>query len=393
MTRSKGRVYAHFFQLDSALLALSLVLVENSATLMMNTSFKYLVLSAVWFSIAFLSCARAAYARTPIPFTNPGKDGLVLVLWSDYTDAAIQQMLERIKQTGTTTISLPLFGCQTSITSSDVGACSLVASQFEDKTLGKQLAAERDTAIHLAQLAIAAGLQPVFLPIIATPKWDWRGFFDPTDVNAWFQSYDIWIKGVAQDANQLGMKELIVGSEFTKLYAYGSNWSSLLADVRTTFSGPLIVTVNWGQLDFGFWDQADAIGVSEYYPITSLDNPTQAELDQGAQSVKQSIMSAGEKYGRPIYLTEVGFPSTVNGAKVPWQIFEADPSDFALQAQCFQAFSNAWSNEPQLARSFVWATGDLSDPQYANSYEILGKPAEAVMKSFFAARAQHSSSK
>jgi hypothetical protein len=319
-----------------------------------------------------------AFARDPIPFTNPGADGFVFVLWTNYTDDAINAFLARIKQTGAHSLTIPLFGCQSTITSSDVGSCEVLAQSFRDNDLMALLADSRSKA----------GFQTTFLPIVATPKWDWRGTFAPTDVAGWFKNYETWIKGVAADANSLGMKELIVGSEFSILYQYSAQWTQLLSDMHQVFSGPLIVTVNWGQLDGGFWDQADAIGISEYYPLTALNSPSQKDLTKGAESVKSGILAAGKKYKRPIYLTEVGFPSTVAAAKVPWTALSTDAVDYALQAECFQAFSDAWSGESALARMGVWATGDDSGPDYDYSYEVLGKPAEDVLKNFFAVRSK-----
>jgi hypothetical protein len=343
----------------------------------------------VWpFLFLFPVLASQVFAREPIPFTNPGADGFVFVLWTDYTDDAINAFLARIKQTGAHSLTVPLFGCQSTITSSDVGSCDLMAERFRGNGVMDLLAGSRDKAEHIAQLAIQAGFQTTFLPIVATPQWDWRGTFAPTDVAGWFKSYETWIKGVAADANSLGMKELIVGSEFSILYQYSAQWTQLLSDMHQVFTGPLIVTVNWGQLDGGFWDQADAIGVSEYYPLSTSNSPTQNDLNKGAEAVKSTILAAGKKYKRPIYLTEVGFPSTVAAAKVPWTALSTDAIDYSLQAECFQAFSNAWSGETALARMAVWATGDDSGPDYDYSYEILGKPAEDVMKNFFAARSK-----
>jgi hypothetical protein len=312
--------------------------------------------------------ASSAFARAPVPFSNPGADGFVFVLWGDYTDAAVNTMLDRIKITGAKSLTIPLFGCQSSLTSSDVGSCDLLAAKIKNNLLLNLLAHSRENSEHIAALAIQAGFQTTFLPIVATPKWDWRGYFNPTDVPGWFASYETWLKGVAADAAALGMKELIVGSEFSLLYAYSSQWSALLSDMHQVFSGPLIVTVNWGMLDYGFWDQADAIGISEYYPLTALDNPQASDLEQGAESVKNTIMAVSKKYKRPIYLTEVGFPSTVNAAKIPWTATSTDAVDYALQAECFQAFSDAWMSESALARMSVWATGDDSGPGYDTSY-------------------------
>ena len=329
-----------------------------------------------------------AFARTPAPFPHPYQDGYVLVLWTDYTDTAINGFLDRIKSAGSQSVTIPFFGCQTSITSADVGSCQVRRPAFTNAADVNMLARQNDNAVHLAQLAIAKGLSPIFLPIIATPKWDWRGVFDPTDPQAWFASYTTWMQAVAQQAQALGMDELIVASEFVKIYRYSDQWKTFLKTIRNGFSNPLIVTVNWGQLDYGFWDQADAIGISEYYPLTNSDSATQDDLNQGALSVKQTILAASTKYHRPIFLTEVGFPSTSGCGKEPWTVNTSDAVNWPLQASCFDAFKNAWQDETQLAHAGFWATGDYAtDTQYSYSYEVFGKPAEKILEGFFSERA------
>jgi hypothetical protein len=318
--------------------------------------------------ISFFNSGAQAYT----PLQNQHKDGYVLVLWSSYTDDAINAMLDRISQTGAKFLTIPYFGCQTSITSSDVGACS-VGSQ--------------DQAVHEAQLAIAKGFQVTFLPIIVTPTWEWRGFFQPTDVNAWFASYQIWLQNLAQIANSLHLSELIVGSEFSILYQYESQWSALLKSLRPIYPGSLIVTVNWGNnIDHSFWADADAIGISTYFPLTQDPHPSQDELDAGMLANKNVIMPISQKYNRPLYFTEIGFPSTNIAASKPWQSQASDGSNLQLQADCYQSFLKVWGNEPALARASVWATGVLADPGNATSFETLNKPAEVPIREFFRAR-------
>jgi hypothetical protein len=329
-------------------------------------------MQAMLIFVIFFASLFGSRAQAFTPLQNQHKDGYVFVLWSSYTDDAINAMLERISQTSAKFLTIPYFGCQTTITSSDVGACS-VGSQ--------------DQAVHEAELAIAKGFQVTFLPIIATPTWEWRGTFQPTDVNAWFASYQAWLQNLVQIANSLHMSELIVGSEFSLLYQYESQWSALLKSLRPIYAGSLIVTVNWGNdIDYSFWADADAIGISTYFPLTQVPNPTQDELDAGMLANRNLIMSISQKYSRPLYFAEIGFPSTNVAASSPWQALASDGSNFQLQADCYQSFLKVWGNEPGLARASVWATGDLTDSGYATSFETLNKPAEIPIRAFFQAR-------
>jgi len=310
-------------------------------------------------------------AQATVPFQDPYQDGFVFVTWATYADADLSKMLSRVRQTGSQHITIPYFGCQSSKTSNDVGACS-VGSQ--------------EQALRVAKLARNMGFGATFLPIVVTPKWDWRGEFEPSDIDAWFASYKAWLKGLAQISSDLGMSELVVGSEFSKIYEYGSRWSDLLNEFHALYKMPLVVTVNWSKLDYSFWAQADAIGVSVYFPLTAQDTATQNDLDAGAMEIKNKIMKVSKKWNLPLYFTEFGFPSTKLAAKAPWQAQASDGEDMDQQHACFEAFRKAWGEEKTLVRAMVWATSDLNATDYHFSYEILGKPAEESVATFFSSR-------
>lgn len=319
--------------------------------------------------------------RAPVPFTDAYRDGYVWVLWgqgyvepkaSVPDEAAARAMLRRIGEAGARHITLPVWGCQSDLRSADVGACTIGDAQY---------------TYALARLARSEGFETSFLPIVLTPAWEWRGFFDPRDVDAWFASYQEWISGVAREAAAQGMKELVVASEMTKLYRHSAHWKRLLASLRSVFAGPLVMTVNWGDTEQEFWADADAIGISAYYPLSAAADPSQAELDAAWSRLRSELVGLSVRHGRPLHLTEVGYPTTTRAAATPWDPGPEPRFDSALQARCFEAFRRAWEREPALVRANVWAT---SDPlQHGNSlgFEVLGKPAEAILREFFGIRA------
>jgi hypothetical protein len=313
---------------------------------------------------AFSEAAPVPVSPPAVPFTDAYHDGYVYVAWATYSDADLSKTIARVKQTGATHLT---------ITSSDVGACS-VGSQ--------------EQAIREAKIATAQGMGVTFLPIVTTPKWDWRGEFNPDDVDAWFVSYKAWLKGLAEIANQLQATDFVVGSELSILYDDESHWSDLLDEFHGIFNGPLIVTVNWSKLDYSFWSHADAIGISSYFPLSTSDSPTQDDLDAGMNSVKNQMLEVSHKWNRPIYITEIGFSSTKTAAKTPWLSDASDGVDQSLQAACFESIRRAWSSESSLARLSIWATGDLTSPDYSYSFETVGKLAEAPIAQFFAERSK-----
>lgn len=322
-------------------------------------------------ALLLMMCAPSvrAESRTPVPFVDAGQHGYVLMLWKDPTPQELDTVLDRIEQSGSKHLTVPYFGCQSTIHSSDVGACELK---------------NRMNASLIARQAVVRGFNVSFLPIVATPKWDWRGFFEPTDVEAWFRSYTQWVKKLAREARELGMKELVVSTEFSKLYRHENQWRRLLEEVRAEFGGPLVITTNWDDLKHHFWDAADAIGMSGYFPLSESEQPSQAELDAAWRLRRVELSALAKKWNRPLHLTEVGYPSVPTAAKTPWA-YDGRTSDFAVQARCFEAFRKAWSGDPALARVNIWATegGNAALPSFSYGFEPLGKPAEDILRRFF----------
>jgi beta-glucosidase len=313
-------------------------------------------------------------ARAPTPFSDPYRDGYVLALWdTDLPREALESLFARVAATGARHVTIPVFGCQTDIRSGDVGSCEV---------------ASRRRALDLARAGRDHGFSVGFLPIVAGKRWEWRGHFEPADRAAWFLSYTRWIVDLAREARAIGASELVVGTELTRLYRRDEEWARVLAAVRGEFGGPLIVTVNWSDLDLGFWEDADAIGVSAYHPLSARDEPTQEALDAGWREVRDAILRVAEKHRRPVHISEIGYPTMAHAAARPWDGDTASPADPALQARCFEAFRRAWEGRRELVRFDVWAAGD---PRSADllGFETFGKPAEEVIRRMFAERARY----
>lgn len=312
-----------------------------------------------------------AEARAPIPFSNPYRDGYVLTLWDDiFNDAQIDSFLKRIPRTHVDSLTIPVFGCQRTIDDSYVDSCTVQNRKF---------------IMHVAKIAQAQGFELIFLPILMTPKSEWRGFFQPKDIQKWFETYTVWIRELAKEARQFGMKEFIVASEFVKLYKYTKQWKNVISEVRKEFSGPLIATVNWDSLDVGFWEDLDAIGISAYRPLSDETNPGQEELNKAWNKIRDDWSAYSKKWKRPIHITELGYHSSTDAAKSPWEPSAKAKYNEQLQAKCFQAFKNTWEKDRNVVRVSVWSIG--FPPQVGEiSFDPIGRPAESVLNAFFAAR-------
>jgi hypothetical protein len=151
--------------------------------------------------------------------------------------------------------------------------------------------------------------------------------------------------------------------------------------------------VNWGDEEtHAFWDEADAIGISAYFPLASalphFRDTTQPALDVAWRTHRDRLVAFSRRVQRPLHFTEFGYPSIPSAAEAPWGGNEKpeDQPDPALQARCFAAFRKAWQGTPELARGSIWAVGDPTEPSYAKTFDVFDKPAEAEVRAFFTRR-------
>jgi hypothetical protein len=321
------------------------------------------------FIVLFNFGAAAGSIHTPREFKNPYHDGYVLTLWnSSYTDEELDQILQRIKTAGARHVSVAHFGCQTDLKSADVDGCE---NRPYDLTLRAVVRAQQ------------LGFDVSLLPLMATRDWKWRGYFDPTDLNLWFENYTKWITKIAADAEKLKLNELVVGSEFSILQKHTDKWRAVIQEVKKVFSGPIVFTVNWDSLKIGFWDEADAIGVSAYFSLSKSTDPTQKELDKGWEQRKQTLIALSNEHSRPIHITEFGYTNTNTTASTPWYTAPDAKRDDQLQARCFEAFRRNWKSESKLVRANVWSVNEAGESKNEITGSPIGKPAEGVLKEYF----------
>jgi hypothetical protein len=312
-----------------------------------------------------------ALARDPVPLPRIHRDGMVISQWyQPGNDAELQALYQRVAQVGVTHLVFPVHGCQADIHATVVGDCPTWP-------LAEPL--------HRAQLAAEAGFSVALLPIVGTPTGDWRGFFDPVDVPAWFASYGAWMEKVALASREVGAIELVVGTEFSKLYKQEAHWAALADRLRPFFPGPLILTVNHDDFKHGFWGAYDAIGVSAYFHLTNDKDPSQETLDAAWGKIRDGLLATSALYQRPLHFTEVGYPSAKTAAAGPWHTGPESEVDAQLQARCFSAFARTWADQPELARFNVWdAAGEWNG---LVNFETLGTLSEPILRKLYAARA------
>ena len=208
------------------------------------------------------------------------------------------------------------------------------------------------------------------------------------DWQRWFESYRGYILPFAREAQQAGADMFCVGRELDlSVAAREADWRDVVARVRTEFRGPLTYSANfdtWQRI--GFWDALDFIGVSAYFPLSERADPPLPELEAGWEQALAPLAAAARRWGRPVLLTEAGFPSLPSAARAPWRE-ERALADVWLQARCYEATLRALARQPEVEGVFFWLWERTSDPPFRDpSHAILAKPASFAMMRWYAAR-------
>ncbi len=180
---------------------------------------------------------------------------------------------------------------------------------------------------------------------------EWRGKLQPEHWAPWWQSYTQTLDLFLNTAIQNDVDVFVVGCELLTTHKpeHQQRWREFIAHCRADFSGQLTYSTTWDTYHkIRFWDALDAVGVSGYWDITTLaqdpQQPTARELKNRWIEIQRRLLAYAEAQGKPILLTEVGYPSLPWALKKPWNYINADgvPADHDAQALGYAAFIAAW---------------------------------------------------
>lgn len=246
-----------------------------------------------------------------------------------------------------------------------------------------------DRAItDVLEKARALGLEAALLPVLQLeqPGDDGRATLRPPDWAAWFAGYRRELLHWARLAEDGGASIFSVGADLASADGQGPRWRALIADVRRCFSGTLTYAAGWQRPgSFPAWADLDAIAVQAWEPLARKPGASGSELATAAQAARERLLAWRREAGlRQPLLLEAGFPSLEGAATRPWDGVPAGRGlDREEQRRCYEAFTSAWSNVPELAGCFLheWGEGGERD----RGHSPRGKPAQEVLRTWFGA--------
>jgi len=252
--------------------------------------------------------------------------------------------------------------------------------------------AENDESLIFLQ---EAAVKLNFVVMLKPHIWLRRGWPGDIKMNTkadwdqFFKDYYNWIRHYALLAEMYKMPILCIGNELAQAtIGHEDKWIEMVDKIRKLYSGKITYGANWDNEfeKLSFWNIFDYIGISQYYPLSKKDNPTDAELQAGADSVINRIEDIQNKFNVPVLFTEIGYKSSMG----PWKTaLEKDPqpdSTFNNQSRCYEALFKAAYGKKWLAGMFWWkwpsylGYGDFPE---RDLYVPLNKPAENVVNMWY----------
>jgi HEAT repeats len=205
------------------------------------------------------------------------------------------------------------------------------------------------------------------------------------DWKAWFRNYGDYILAHARRAEAAGADMLCVGRELDRtVLRREADWRDLIRQIRGVYRGPLTYSANFDTYHgLGFWDALDFIGVSAYFTLSEAVDPSPAELARGWDRALTPLRELSQRFGRPVLLTEVGYPAIAGAAKAPWRE-DPGPADVWLQSRLYDAALRAASQRPWIVGAFPWLWEGTAQPPFRDpSYSIQGKPAAFTLARWY----------
>lgn len=292
------------------------------------------------------------------------------------TDYEIEVALEDIKNFDLNTINIPVAIDVNSLTSSDftINKHSLEKA----KKLIKSIKNKKLNIILEPYPWIAKG---------SLSEIDW----EPDNIDVFFYNWNNKILKVLIDeiAIPYHVDAIYVGSNFEQMEFAEDKWAETIDFVRTYYKG--LVTYRTNKWDTAHWkpstieyyenklnnklfSKLDFISIAAYFELTDKDTTTVEDLVQclgsttrydRKQNIYQEIKNFHDKWNKPIFFGELGFPKTKKASVEPWNAYLTDEVSSQAQANCFEAYRQVFEKEPWHLGFSIFAVGERSqDKRY-----------------------------
>lgn len=227
----------------------------------------------------------------------------------------------------------------------------------------------------------------------------------------WFHSFTECQKYFSYLAERAGIDSMIIGAEYYGTEGQNKYWEKVIKEVRNNFSGPITYEFTHAsrkKYDLKWINSLDYLSYSYYPPAADANiEPLDPAYNDGAKETpvytvedmvkylqprKDRIKSIMERFdNKPIAFTEYGVRSAHGCIMQPYNFLWDTYYDGKQQADYMEASFRTFSDIEGWMGLFWWKWDETqSRPQYAGDpkgdrgFTIQGKPAEDVMRRWFA---------
>lgn len=309
----------------------------------------------------------------------PQPRGIVLGMYAGLPEYDYREELDRIAATGATCVSLQ------AIYRMETGRSSEVVRH--------PTSSPSEAALRLAfRQARERQLRVMFFPTINlrdeadNATW-WRGNIRPADWDAWWRSYTEFNVHLAKLAQEGDAEWYSIGTEMASTHRFPERWRALVSEVRKVFRGKITYSVNFDSHDsFTFGDCLDVIGMNTYDPIAKYDDyPSQGQIRDAWWWIVAKARTLQVRFGKPVMITEVGYPSVAHAHVGPWDFRTEKPVDLGLQDELVKGALKVLRNWSDGEAVFYYLYGEhlarkpVGGP-VDRTYAPWGKPVEATLR-------------
>ena len=237
--------------------------------------------------------------------------------------------------------------------------------------------------------------------------------FNPIDKETFFSNWknDV-IKPLIDDiAIPYRVDALNVATSFTHLEDMEDEFCEMIDFSRKYYKGLITyrtsfwTTANWKdeatknqvnelnekynkKLNNKLFSKVDFISIASYFELTDNDTNTVENLISALsssqrynreQNIKEQVENFYNKWNKPIFFGELGFPRTNKASVEPWNPYLSKEINNHEQANCFEAYRIVYENEPWFLGFSLFAVGNKEgDKMYYPSEETV-----EVIKNWF----------
>jgi len=219
----------------------------------------------------------------------------------------------------------------------------------------------------------------------------------PDNINDFFYNWthsvlEVLIKDIAVPYH---VDALNIGTSFVNMESNEGYMCDMVDYVRQQYKGLVTYRTNFWvtatawepkltvkyeeKLNNKLFSKLDFISIASYFELTGNETNTADSLKDALQSttiydrkqnIKQEIKNFYDKWNKPIFFGELGFPRTNKASVAPYDPQISEIVNNQEQANCFEAYRRVFENEPWNLGFSIFAIGETSgDKKYYPSEE------------------------